>query len=62
MTQMDRSTFTPQQLSVEKLIKEQNFTWKARHRWLCGGVLVGRDMDMDMDMVVCRADRTQLDS
>lgn len=34
MTQMDHSTFTPQQLSVEKLIKEQNFTWKVRHRWL----------------------------
>eukprot|EP00903_Cladosiphon_okamuranus_P011787 g11078.t1 len=29
MTQMDHSTFTPQQLSVEKLIKEQNFTWKS---------------------------------
>ncbi len=31
MTQVDHSTFTPQQLSVEKLIKEQNFTWKVRH-------------------------------
>lgn len=38
MTQMDHSTFTPQQLSVEKLIKEQNFTWKVRHRWLCGEI------------------------
>lgn len=38
MTQMDRSTFTPQQLAVEKLIKEQNFTWKVRRRWLCGVV------------------------
>lgn len=36
MTQMDHSTFTPQQLAVEKLIKEQNFTWKVRYRWLCG--------------------------
>lgn len=31
MTQVDHSTFTPQQLSVEKLIKEQNFTWKVRY-------------------------------
>lgn len=29
MTQMDTSTFTAQQASVEKLIKEQNFTWKV---------------------------------
>lgn len=32
MTQVDHSSFTPQQLAVEKLIKEQNFTWKVRDR------------------------------
>lgn len=31
MTQVDHSSFTPQQVSVEKLIKEQNFTWKVRY-------------------------------
>lgn len=36
MTQVDHSTFTPQQLSVEKLIKEQNFTWKVRQTWVTG--------------------------
>lgn len=36
MTQVDHSTFTPQQLSVEKLIKEQNFTWKVWYRGPCG--------------------------
>ena len=39
MTQVDHSTFTPQQLSVEKLIKEQNFTWKVQHD--CGAVVFG---------------------
>lgn len=29
MGQIDPSTLTPSQLSVEKLIKEQNFTWKV---------------------------------
>ena len=29
MGHVDRNTFTPQQLSVEKLIKEQNFNWKV---------------------------------
>lgn len=32
MTQVDHSSFTAQQVSVEKLIKEQNFTWKVRYR------------------------------
>ncbi|CAM9183016.1 unnamed protein product [Ectocarpus sp. 8 AP-2014] len=29
VTQVDPASFTAQQLSVEKLIKEQNFTWKG---------------------------------
>lgn len=29
MGQVDHDTLTPTQLSVEKLIKEQNFTWKV---------------------------------
>lgn len=29
MGQVDRSTLTPNQITVEKLIKEQNFTWKV---------------------------------
>lgn len=31
MTQVDPASFSQQQLSVEKLIKEQNFTWKVRY-------------------------------
>lgn len=29
MSQIDRANLSPNQLSVEKLIKDQNFTWKV---------------------------------
>lgn len=37
MGNADPGSLTPSQLSVEKLIKEQNFTWKVSTARLCFG-------------------------
>ena len=41
MGHVDPNTFTPQQLSVEKLIKDQNFNWKVTGLTLSIGVSSG---------------------